>query len=606
MGRGLIYEFREQDAYDFARNQGIEAKPKGEELQFKYCPYCGGGDKRTDKGTFAINLRTGAFNCKRSSCGAAGNMLTLAKDFDFHLSQDFEEYYRPKKKYKAFKKPAEPIKPKEPAVKYLESRGISEAITKRYEITTQKDKDNILVFPFFDESRTTMPFVKYRKTDFDKTKDKNKEWSEAGGKPILFGMNHCNMENETLIVTEGQVDSLSLAEAGIENAVSVPTGANGFTWIPYCWDFVNKFQKIIVFGDYEKGHITLLDEIKTRFKAEIFHVREEDYKDCKDANDILRKYGKDQLKTCIENAERVPLKNVVDIADIKPVDVYSVEKCKTGIKSLDDALYGGLPFPGVVVLTGKSGEGKSTLGSQIIARAIQQGYMCFAYSGELSASNFKAWLDFQIAGRNHIFVYQTRNGYSGYNISDTNRALISEWYRGKLLVYDTTQVDSDNGIGLLKTIEDVILQYGVRVILLDNLMTALTLDLSHEKDKYERQSTFTKKLAKIALQHDVLILLVAHKRKNSGGDEMDDVLGSSDITNLGTVTMSYGRDRDINESQRTLRLLKNRLFGKINTEGWILDFDEKSKRIYGRGDDPDYEFGWAKEFDEAEGDIPFK
>ena len=131
------------------------------------------------------------------------------------------------------------------------------------QITVQNDHENILVFPFYND-KGRLEFIKYRKTDFDKERDKNKEWCEADGKPILFGMNQCNLQNKTLVIAEGQIDSLSIAQAGIENAVSVPNGANGFTWISYCWDWVNQFDTIIVFGDYEKGRITLLDEIKQR------------------------------------------------------------------------------------------------------------------------------------------------------------------------------------------------------------------------------------------------------------------------------------------------------------------------------------------------------
>ncbi len=56
-----IYEFKESDVWDFHRFIGIPATQKGDELQFQHCPYCKGGSKsRKDKGTFAINLRTGS------------------------------------------------------------------------------------------------------------------------------------------------------------------------------------------------------------------------------------------------------------------------------------------------------------------------------------------------------------------------------------------------------------------------------------------------------------------------------------------------------------------------------------------------------------------
>lgn len=70
-----------------------------------------------------------------------------------------------------------------------------------------------------------------------------------------------------LIITEGQIDSLSVADCQIENTVSVPTGQGGRTWVQHCYDFVNGFDEIIVFGDHENGHVTLVDQITASFPA---------------------------------------------------------------------------------------------------------------------------------------------------------------------------------------------------------------------------------------------------------------------------------------------------------------------------------------------------
>ena len=351
------YEFKPQDARDFARFMRIKCFERNGELHFQQCPYC--HHLTADKKTFAISLETGQFKCLRESCGAQGNMITLAQDFDFSLGNTVDEYYKPKKEFKTFKKIKQPIIPKDPALMYLKSRGIGEEVAKKYQITVQTDDDTKLVIPFFDE-KGNMPFIKYRKTDFVKGRDKDKEWCQAGGKPILFGMMQCNLAYKTLVITEGQLDSLSCTQAGIKNAVSVPTGAKGFTWVPYCWDWItNNFDTIIVFGDYEKGHISLLDEIKQRFKMlRIKHVREEDYKDCKDANEILCKYGESHLRICIDNAVEEPLSQVKDLADVEDVNIFDIDKLETGISDLDDMLYGGIPFGGVTIITGKAGKGK--------------------------------------------------------------------------------------------------------------------------------------------------------------------------------------------------------------------------------------------------------
>ena len=144
-------------------------------------------------------------------------------------------------------------------------------------------------------------------------------------------------------------------------------------------------------------------------------------------------------------------------------------------------------------------------------------------------------------------------------------------------------------------------------MLIDNLMTALDLDSSRAYDKYDRQSIFVKKLARIALNHNIWILLVAHKRKNNfSANENDEVSGSGDITNLALVTIAYERGKDIEPEQRLLKVSKNRLFGRTNTEGYILNFDEKSKRIYGKGDNPDYDFGWENlDPENVEEETPF-
>ena len=587
-----IYEFKEQDAYDFARSKGIRTRNSGDEIQFQYCPFCHGGESR-DTYTFAINRKTGAFNCKRSTCDAKGNMLTLSRVFDFSLGTIVDEYFRPRKQFVKFPTPEHQIVPQEPAVKYLESRGITEETAKRFEITSRKDDDNVLVFPFFDEEKKLV-FIKYRKMNFDKNKDKNKEWCQKGGKPILFGMKQCNLENKTLIVTEGQIDSITVSQCGFENAVSVPTGATGFTWISYCWNWVQQFEEIIVFGDHEKGHITLLDEFSRRFGKKIRHVREEDYKDCKDANDILRKYGAEQVRSCIENAVQIPIKQVIDLSSVEDVDIFGIEKVKTGIKQLDRLLFGGLPFGGVHLLTGKAGAGKSTLGSQILIRARHQGYKCFAYSGELPNYMFKSWMNFQVAGRHSVFEYENQNtGYTGFNISQNNKKLISEWYKDFIYIYDNNVLDTSETEGLLTITENVIQQYGVRVVLLDNLMTAMIMDAAIGNDQYEKQTDFVNKLRVLALRYNVIILLVAHMRKNNfanGGN--DEVAGSSNITNIATLVISYDRGKDIDENQRLVRLTKNRLFGKLDTDGIVVNYDERSKRIYGMGDDLDFNYGF--------------
>ena len=572
-----LYEFKESDAWDFARQQAIQTKQKGDELHFITCPYC---KSAKDKWTFAIDLRTGQFKCLRSSCSQTGNMITLSKDFDFSLGRDIDEYYnRSRKQYRTFQKPAAVIKPKTEALEYLRKRGISGEVTEKYQITVRKNTQNILVFPFLD-SDGRIVFVKYRKTDYDPKKDNSKEWCEANCKPILFGMYQCNTSNKTLVLTEGQIDSLSVAEAGIENAVSVPTGKNGFTWFPHCWDWMQQFTDLIVFGDCENGTITLLEEMKNRFPGTVKAVRQQDYKGCKDANELLQKHGKEAVLYAVNNAVIQPIRAVKELADVKAVDLFKMPKIPTGIARIDGVLSGGIYLGQTVIVTGKRGEGKSTLASQIVANALNAGKKIFAYSGELQDYFFKRWLNLQIAGKHKVIERTEADKTTSYYITNTTDEKISEWYRGRAYLFDNMAVEDEELTELLDVIEKAVRQYGIDLVLLDNLMSALDVGMS--VDVYRAQSKFVDKLVKIAKRLDVAIILVAHPRKNKfSSDDTDEISGSADITNKVDIVMTYKRVDGMDENVRKLSISKNRLTGKLATgeKEIMLFYDTTSKRI---------------------------
>ena len=599
-----IYEFKKEDAAKFAMYLNARVKQKGNELQFESCPMC---RSQKDKWTFSINLDNGACNCLRSSCSYKGNMITLSRDFGFELDKNTMTYYNINgynNRFKTFK--AGKRESTDKAIEYLKSRGISARIAKKYEITTKADDDDTLVFPFKDETGA-LTFIKYRNMSFVKGESLGaKEWCEKNCKPILFGMAQADLDCRQLIFTEGQIDSLSVAEAGYKNAVSVPNGKNGFTWIGACWDWLqtNGFDEFIIFGDKEGDSMTLLDDINRRFTDKtIKHVRLEDYKDCKDANEILQKYGKEQIKKCIENAEVSPIKGLIDLSEVAQLNRFEIEKLPTGLKEVDKLLCGGLPFGGVTDITGKTGEGKSTLASQIIANACEYGYKCFVYSGELDAKLFKEGLDRQVAG-DCVIANKEEGGWTSYTVSPEDLKQINAFYRGKVYFYDAFSLALDQDTEaktLCEKIQQSALRYNIRVFLIDNLMTAMDLEPSENFDKYEKQSRFMKKLVGLAIKYNILIILVAHNRKDNSGSSNDNISGTADIGNLAMVTIDYTKavvkisgkgnnekkihPKDCNgvearSDQRLLRIGKNRLFANICLDGWCTEYDLKSNRIY--------------------------
>lgn len=575
-----IYEFKPEDAEAWAKSTGIKRRHRGSQLELITCPYC----KATDKWTFGISLETGQFECKRASCRAKGNMITLSKDFNFSLGKDADTYYGTcdysKKQYKEFREAHKPVIVLPEAIEYLKSRGIDEGIIQKYEVTVRTDNNKVLLFPFRDETGA-LTFIKYRNTDFKKGVSKgSKEWCAPGRKPILFGMNHCDPEadNKKLIITEGQIDSLSVATAGYTNAVSVPIGCNGFTWIPHCYDFMNKFEHIIVMGDCENGKITLSEELSKRWPTKVRVCRPEDYRGCKDANEILQKHGVSAVRETINKATAPYNSHIKPLAKVQQVDIMKMESFRTDINTLDKLLDGGLRFGQLAVLTGRRGEGKSTIASLIGVRALAQNYNCFFYSGELMDFYFRNWMDCQVTGKlEHM-------------ISEHDK--LDLWYGNRAYIYDDTIITDDELTDLPKTIETAIIQNDCKFILVDNLMTAMTDDLS--VDLYRSQSNFVGRLAAIAKKYNVFILLVCHPRKTSQQLNNDDVSGSSNITDKADLVMTFGKIKNESPDVRKICVTKNRLTGKItDSEGIRLVYDPKSRRLAEHSEDfANIHFDW--------------
>ena len=440
--------------------------------------------------------------------------------------------------------------------------------------------------------------------DYRKGRDKAKEWTQTGGQPILFGMKQCTGYGK-VVITEGQMDSLSVAEAFRDQQekpdafCSVPNGCNAFTWIPHCLPWLKKFAEIIVFGDMEHGHMSLLETISKRVPGRILAVQAADYLGEKDANDILRSFGAEAVRRAVLQAKAQEISNVREIADVQYVDITKLPKVSTGIWELDSALKGGICFGQVCLLTGKRGDGKSTFMSNIFAEAIEQGVGAFAYSGELPGFHFKAWLNCQLAGNDHMSARDDGFGGTEYFLDADTDKQISEWYRGKAFIYDQTSVDGEETESLLETIRKVAVQKNVKLFCIDNLMTAMDI-VEDQNNLYLAQSNFVRELKEIAIRYDVAIILVAHPRK-AGKDEKgtdfdnDIVSGSSNITDRVDIVLNYSRAKEGADYDSLLQIGKSRLVGtlKLGKDGIPLNYSPKTKRVFGLRSLTKH-YGWEK------------
>ncbi|MEG2421774.1 MAG: hypothetical protein RSB55_09485, partial [Oscillospiraceae bacterium] len=249
---------------------------------------------------------------------------------------------------------------------------------------------------------------------------------------------------------------------------------------------------------------------------------------------------------------------------------------------------------------GRRGNGKSTLLGQLLQESIDQGYAVCAYSGELADWQFKYWSSLQAAGPAHISTKpDPRTGKDIAVIDAMAQTRIDDWWRHRFFLNDIGSESAHDEDRILSLFEYANLQYGAKVFLVDNIMTA-NFRKQSDTDFYRAQSSFVGRLLSFAKRRGVHIHVVAHPRKANanGGKHItnDDVGGIGDITNRADNVFSLEREpceergHELGEIT-VLSVLKNRMYGEKVNVG--LNFDPRSKRFYKHGHKPDKKYAWV-------------
>jgi twinkle protein len=554
----------------------------GDELQTELCPICNGGE-RGDKWTFSLNIENCTANCKRGSCGWKGTFPQLARYFGEQVQAERSSFQAAKvAKHYDLPNPGDYTEPSEEIYDYFQRRSISKATVDAFGI--RKDADGNIVFPFTRDG--ALIFVKFRAPNFHKTK--RKEWQLKNTCPILFGMDMAKPK-QPLTVTEGEVDAMSLYEAGIRNVLSVPSGCDNFEWVETCWDWLEKFDEIILFGDNdEPGRkmvqtlLKRLGEYRCRVVSD-YPINPEKGTECKDANEILVRCGDLSLIDMVENAKAIPLRGLINLADVHSIDPTTVERIKTGIPELD-SIVGGLRLGSLTVLTGKPGEGKSTLVGLLALNAVAENNSACIYSGELEKGELQNWIDLQAAGSDYCTLKKdpVKNKMVPVVPLDVQNR-IHEWYNAKIWLFDSTEVfEKSESEAILDVFQMAARRYGCKIFIVDNLMTSL----SDADEETKAQSRFANALKRFALRYNVAVVLVAHPRKTKFGEklQMDDVGGASATIRLAHTALSIEKP--------DIRIIKARDSGLLGNIACCYSGD--CRRIYSCRDGDVYDFPWDK------------
>lgn len=457
-------------------------------------------------------------------------------------------------------------------IKYINKRKISEATIKYANI--KSDKKGNIVFEYKNElgEHITNKYRPARK--IDKDKKELKMWFEKETNiNTLYLMDKANFE-EALVICEGEFDALSLVESGYKNVVSIPTGCKSTEWININWDFLEKFEEVILWFDNDDPGKEGVKEVFNRLPNNTVKVVYSTL--ANDINELLYKYGKGTVLKELKKASIPLVEGVKSTKQISTFNIYEAETIQLGIERIDDKIIG-MPLGSLNVITGRTGEGKSTILNQFfIGESIRQGYKVFLFSGELTESNAKGWLLDTLANEDDLLEFTSKRGIKYKKLSSNSINRMDNFLEDKFFLY----TDEDYTIkSIIKKMEIMAKRYGVKVFCIDNLMVTE----NDEKEELRNQTEIVKMLKSFAKKYNAIVHLVAHPRKAQNGQrdlDKSDISGSANITNLADYVVLIQRmyEEDGTDKHTEFAINKDRYMG--NNCKIALLFDKERRRFY--------------------------
>lgn len=555
--------------------------------------------------SFAYDSKTRRFHCF-GSCGKSvdivdalieGQHLTfnqaVAKTFEL-AGMDVPMPEVGMKADKNYRYPTLTGADKKPVYEYLAKRGISKEVVD-YAGLSCDGKGNI-EFPYYD-SNDVLKTVKLRPArKIDKSKGEIKCWvqKDTDHENVMF-LQHLANPEFALLVCEGEIDCLAAIQAGYKNSVSIPFGCSNTKFIDEQWDFFEQFETIVVAGDNDEAGRKFSKEVVARlgnWRCRAVQLPNSFTKPdgtkvaVSDINEVFYYYGAEKVLECINEAINKPIPTVIDFSDVHEYNLDEIDGCRFGLADLDKVLMR-LYRGSVTIIFAKASGGKTSLLNLLVSERIDEGQSVFLYSQELSNQLQTSWILHSIAGRRNINSYVSKEGTPYYRVTAEARKEILKYYRNQLFLYrDGESIDIDD---ILKTAEVCVRRQGVSLVVLDNLTC---ISCKGCESDLMRQTEIVRKCVNFALTFNVSVVLAAHARKTNEALSMDDVAGSSNISNLAGRVIGMERDN----TGVKITVIKDRFLGKNGVQV-KLGFDYPSRRFFSlnnNAEELDRIYSWDK------------
>ena len=459
----------------------------------------------------------------------------------------------------------------------ISSRGISVEVVDHFEVKMSVNSEGQPESHFY-------PYTKGGQTVAYKERRLPKQFCTHGDfKSVeLFGQSRAM--GRTLVITEGEIDCLSVAQAYKEKygkvyaVVSLPS-STGTSVALAQRDFINRFDKVVLMLDHDEAGDKARDflaKIVKPGKCYIAQLPE------KDPNDTLLKHGWRTIIECIWNAKEWSPSGIVMGEQVweqflarQSVESVKYPECLDGLNTK----LGGMRHGEITLFTSGTGSGKSTVIKEIILDLLGKtedrvGLISLEESvGDTAEKFISMSLRRSIQDPPPLEEQDLRAGYEAVFGDE------------RLILLDHQGSVGDNS--LIDKIEYMALM-GCKYLVLDHITIAVS-EGSEGLSGNEAIDKVMSDLLKVVKRHNVWLGLISHLRKSHGKSfeegnlaSIDDIKGSGSIKQISFDIIAFARnliaEDELARNTVHFRVLKSRFTGKTGDAGCAM-YDPKTTRL---------------------------
>jgi twinkle protein len=400
----------------------------------------------------------------------------------------------------------------------------------------------------------------------------------------LFGQSRWRHGGKMVVVTEGEIDAMSVSQAmgGRWPVVSIPNGASGAVKaIKNNLEWLSSYDSVILwFDNDEPGRAALKGCLAVLPPGKLKIVTSPG--DCKDANDVLVKVGAEAVARLVWDAPTYRPDGIVNGRELS-IQSLRVADPPQWVPPLPELVkvIRGLYKSQLVILTAGTGVGKSTTSREWLRQAVLDGLTVGAVFLEESMDLTAKAL---IALDNSVPLVDVLDNPDVLPLEQWDQSYARLFQHGRYFSYD--HFGSLAAENLLSKLEYLAVSCGCQIIFLDHISIAVS-GLSLADDERRIIDKLMTDLRSLCERTGVMVVAVSHLRKTASGGagfedgaqiSLDALRGSGSLKQLADIVIALERDQQGDTSDvSTIRVLKCRRTGKTGMAGQVR-YDVKTGR----------------------------